>query len=184
MHPSYVTEGRLGLGKWVENQKGFYRRDKLQQDRYDRLNELGMEFEKKPAATSSDRSPKSPKTKKEMLPTKFNQRLPQEKKEAAEAEDEEKQAIVPAKLDLIFRRDATDEEEDYLQNTLTEMDCQDRYLQEYYEECGAEPNLIFRRDATDEDDYLQSILTERESQERYLQDMAVSQKVFGFEKPD
>jgi len=37
----------VALGKWLENQKQFYKRDKLSDERYDKLNKLGVEFGKK-----------------------------------------------------------------------------------------------------------------------------------------
>ena len=41
--PSYKVDGVL-LGKWIENQKYFYKRNKLLQERYDKLSTLGVIF--------------------------------------------------------------------------------------------------------------------------------------------
>lgn len=45
--PSYKTDGGVALGKWVENQKGFYKRNRLPLERYEKLVKLGVTFAKK-----------------------------------------------------------------------------------------------------------------------------------------
>ena len=44
----------VALGKWLENQKQFYKRDKLSDERYDKLNKLGVEFGKKKSIKEED----------------------------------------------------------------------------------------------------------------------------------
>ena len=44
---SYETNNGVALGKWVENQKGAYKRNKLPRDRFEKLEILGVAFAKK-----------------------------------------------------------------------------------------------------------------------------------------
>ena len=53
LNPSYKTKEGIALGKWVENQRSSYKRNNLLNDRFVRLNKLGVSFERMRRSTRS-----------------------------------------------------------------------------------------------------------------------------------